>query len=158
MLDIYVDADACPVKEEVYRVARRHKLRVVLVANAWMRTPQDAGIELVVVEGGFDAADDWIVEHAAENDLVITGDIPLAARCLQKGARVLGPTGREFTEDSIGGAMATREIQSHLRQLGTITKGSGAFEKRHRSRFLQVLDVMIEAAMKGKHSRPREAE
>lgn len=153
MVDIYVDADASPVKEEIYRVARRYDLRVILVANARMRTPQEDRIELVVVEGDFDAADDWIVEHVCENDLVITGDIPLAARCLPKGAHVLGPTGREFTEDSIGGAMATREIMSHMRQLGTIAGGPATFDKRDRSRFLQRLDVMIQAALKGERDR-----
>lgn len=155
MVDIYVDADACPVKEEIYRVARRYEIRVVLVANGWMRTPQEDRIELVVVEGAFNAADDWIVEHVTENDLVITADIPLASRCLPKGARVLGPSGREFTEDSIGAALATREIMSHLRQLGTITGGPATFGKQDRSRFLQRLDVLVQTAIRGRSSRPQ---
>jgi uncharacterized protein YaiI (UPF0178 family) len=143
---IFVDADGCPVKEEVYRVARRCGVPVTLVAEAWMRTPEDDGFELVVVKGDFDAADNWIVEHAGEGDVVVTGDIPLADRCLKLGARVLGLRGREFTEDSIGEAMAGRELSSELRELGIQTGGPRPFEKRDRSRFLQKLDEMLHAA------------
>jgi len=150
VLDIFVDADGCPVKQEVYGVAMRYGLKVTVVANSWMRTPQDGRLELVVVEGKFDAADDWIVEHVRENDIVVSGDIPLAARCLDKGALVLGPAGRVFTKDSIGEALATREILSHLRELGTITGGPAPFDKRARSRFLQGLDQMIQAVRNGK--------
>jgi uncharacterized protein len=148
MINIFVDADACPVKEEIGRVAKRHGLRVTLVTNSRMRAPQESHIELVVVDGQFDSADDWIVEHVAKNDIVVSTDIPLAARCLEKGARVLAPTGRVFTEDSIGDALASRAISAHLRELGTITGGPAPFEKRDRSRFLQRLDEVIQAALR----------
>ncbi|UCE03970.1 MAG: YaiI/YqxD family protein [Candidatus Latescibacterota bacterium] len=144
MLEIFVDADGCPVKEEVYRVAKRYALQVTLVANSWMRIPDDKSVQLVVVEGHQDAADDWIVEHVGEKDLVITGDIPLASRCLKQGALVLGLKGRPFTEDNIGGAVATRDLLSQLREAGGRTRGPSAFEKRDRSRFLQSLDEMIQ--------------
>ena len=150
MLDIYIDADGCPVKQEVYGVAMRYGLKVTVVANSRMRMPLEGPIELVVVEGKFDAADDWIVGHVRENDIVVSADIPLAARCLDKGALVLGPSGRVFTKDSIGEALATREILSHLRELGTITRGPAPFDKRARSRFLQRLDQMIQAVRTGK--------
>jgi hypothetical protein len=145
VLDVFIDADGCPVKQEVYRVAQRYGLHVAVVSNSWIRIPMQAGLELVVVEGQFDAADDWIVEHVRENDIVISADIPLAARCLQKGALVLGPRGLPFTEESIGEALASRELLSHLRELGTITGGPAPFEKRDRSRFLQRLDEAIQA-------------
>ncbi len=143
MPTIFVDADGCPVKQEVYRVARRYAVHVTLVANTWMRVPEEAGFELVVVEGDFDAADDWIVEHVGEYDIVVTGDIPLADRCLKLDAKVLGLRGREFTEDSIGEAMASRELSSELRDLGIQTGGPRPFDKRDRSRFLQRLDAML---------------
>ncbi len=146
MPDIFVDADACPVKEEVYRVASRHALRVILVANSWMRTPLADWIKLVVVEGGLDVADDWIAEHVRENDVVVTTDIPLAARCLEKRALVLGPTGRVFTEEMIGEALASRELLSQLREAGVVTGGPAAFQKRDRSRFLQNLEQAIRTA------------
>ncbi len=146
MLKILVDADGCPVKQEVYAVAKRHGLRVIVVSNSRMRVPQEEWLELMVVEGQFDAADDWIVEHADENDIVISADIPLASRCLKKGALVLGPTGHEFTDDNIGEALASREISAYLRQLGTVTGGPAPFDKRARSRFLNRLDAMIQAA------------
>lgn len=146
MLDIFVDADGCPVKQEVYGVAKRYGLKVSVVSNSRMRIPQEDWVELIVVDGQFDAADDWIVEHARENDIVVSGDIPLASRCLKKGALVLGPTGRVFTEDNIGEALASREILSHLRQLGTITGGPAPYSNRDRSRFLQRLDATIQAA------------
>jgi len=145
LLNIFVDGDGCPVKQEVYRVAKRYGLKVTLVSNSRMRSPQEDWLEIVVVDGRFNAADDWIVEHVSENDLVITGDIPLASRCLEKGAQVLATTGRVFTRDSIGEALASRELLSHLRDLGTITGGPAPFEKRDRSRFLQRLDGMIQA-------------
>ncbi len=143
--NIFVDADGCPVKQEVYRVAKRYGLKVTLVSNSRMRTPHEDWLEIVVVDGQFNAADDWIVEHVSKNDIVITGDIPLASRCLEKGAQVLAPTGRVFTRDSIGEALASRELLSHLRDLGTITGGPDPFEKRDRSRFLQRLDETIQA-------------
>ena len=115
MTHIYVDADGCPVKEEIYRVAKRYEVPVTLVANSTMYTPDEAGIELVVVGDGFDEADDWIVEQVNANEIVITADIPLAARCLEKGARVLGPKGRVYTEESFGGARPSREVSAHWR-------------------------------------------
>jgi hypothetical protein len=140
---ILVDADACPVKEEVYRVAARYDLEVILVANSWMRIPEDDRLELVVVDGGFDAADDWIVEHVHEDDIVVSGDILLASRCLKKQALVLGPSGRPFTEDGIGEAVATRELLSQLRAGGMQGGGPAPFEQCDRSRFLQRLDEMV---------------
>ncbi|MBT8461866.1 MAG: YaiI/YqxD family protein [Gemmatimonadetes bacterium] len=145
MLHIYIDADACPVKQEVYRVARRYQLDVTLVANAWMRTPDDPGIELEVVEDSFDAADDWIVDRVETGDIVITADIPLASRCMEKGARAIGSTGRPFTEDNIGEAVATRDLLAVLRGGGEITGGPPPMTKRDRSRFLQTLDEVIQS-------------
>jgi uncharacterized protein len=145
MLHLYIDADACPVKDETYRVAERYGLTVTLVANSWMRTPQHSWIKLVTVaNNNLDAADDWIVEHVESNDIVISGDIPLASRCIKKGAFVLGTKGSEFTEDNIGSALATRELMSDLRESGTITGGPAPFQKKDRSRFLQILDQMIQ--------------
>lgn len=148
MLKIYIDADACPVKNEVFRVAQRYELDVILVSNTWMNTPKSSRIRLQVVDAKFDAADDWIVDHAETDDIVISADIPLAARCLEKGAHVLGPKGREFTKNNIGDIMATREIMSHLRDLGTMTGGPAPFQKKDRSRFLQSLDQMIQAILR----------
>lgn len=145
MLHIFVDADACPVKEEVYRVARRCGLRVTLVANSWMRTPDVSWLALEVVGEGSDAADDWIVERVEAGDIVITADIPLADRCLKKGASVLGTTGKPFTEDSIGGILATRDLLEELRGAGEITGGPPPLDQRARSRFLQELDNTIQA-------------
>lgn len=144
MIKIFVDADGCPVKQEVYRVAKRYGLKVTLVSNSRMRTPQESWVEAVVVEGQFNAADDWIVGQAGADDIVITGDIPLASRCLAKGARVLSPTGRVFSEEGIGDALATRDLLSHLRDLGEITGGPAPFDKKDRSRFLQRLDETIQ--------------
>ena len=148
MSEIFVDADACPVKEEVYRVAQRHGLRVTLVSNSWMRVPREDWVTQVVVDGQFDAADDWLVEHVTEDDIVISGDIPLASRCLAKGSLVLDLRGGAFTQDNIGEALASRELLSHLRQLGTITGGPAPLESRDRSRFLQRLDMAIQAVRK----------
>jgi hypothetical protein len=145
LINIFVDADGCPVKQEIYRVAKRYGIKVTLVSNSRMRAPQEDWLEAVVVEGQFNAADDWIVDHVNEDDIVITGDIPLASRCLTKGARVLAPAGRVFSEEGIGDALATRELLSHLRDLGTITGGPAPFDKRDRSRFLQRLDETIQA-------------
>jgi len=143
LLKIYIDADACPVKSEVFRVAERYELDVTLVSNTWMNTPKSNRIRLQVVDGKFDAADDWIVNHVQTDDIVISADIPLADQCLGKGARVLGPKGRVFTKNNIGDIMATREIMSHLRDLGTMTGGPAPFQQKDRSRFLQSLDQMI---------------
>ncbi len=112
--------------------------------------PQEGLFELVIVKEGFDAADDWIVEHVRENDVAVSSDIPLAARCLEKGARILDPKGRVFTEESIGGALANRELMAHLRELGNITGGPAPFEKRDRSRFLERLDYVIQVALKAR--------
>jgi uncharacterized protein len=149
-MPIYIDADACPVKEEVYRVARRYEIKVFVVANSPIRVPADDLIELVVVRGGFDAADDRIVESLAAGDIVITTDIPLADRCLRGGARVLGPKGYEFTEDAIGEALATRALLDMLRQSGSFGGGPAAFAKADRSRFLAKLDELIHAVRRGK--------
>jgi uncharacterized protein YaiI (UPF0178 family) len=145
MLHIFVDADACAVKEEVYRVARRYELEVTLVANSWMRTPEGSWLKLQVVEEGFDAADDWIVEHVQPDDIVVTADIPLADRCLKEGARVLGPTGKPFTEDNIGGVVATRDLLSELRGAGENLGGPPPLQPRDRSQFLQRLDEIIQS-------------
>jgi uncharacterized protein len=146
--DIFVDADACPVKQEVYRVAKRYGLKVILIANSPMNVPD--GIVLVVVTGRMDAADDWIVNHAAANDIVITGDIPLASRCLKIGARVLDPRGYIFTEATIGSALANRDIMTYLRNTGIETRGPASFTKRDRSLFLQRLDKVIREILEGK--------
>jgi uncharacterized protein len=145
VITLFVDADACPVKAEIYRVASRYGVPVKVVANAFMRIPDAPGLELVVVPGGFDEADDWIVERAGPRDIVVTADIPLAARSLEKGARVLDHKGGVFTEDTIGEALASRELLSQLRQAGAITGGPAPFEPRDRSRFLQRLDETIQA-------------
>ncbi len=150
MFEILVDADGCPVKQEVYRVAKRYGLKVTVVANSQMYIPSEDWLELVVVSDQFDAADDWIVDHATRNDIVVSGDIPLAARCLKKGARVLGPKGHVFTEDSIGDALATRDLMSHLRDIGIMTGGPAPFKKRDRSRFLQGLDSIVQSIRNGK--------
>jgi uncharacterized protein len=150
VLEVYVDADACPVKEEVYRVARRYGIKVFVVANAPIRVPSDDLIELVVVRGGFDAADDRIVEDASAGDIVITSDIPLADRCIRSGARVLSPKGVEFTEDAIGNALATRALLDMLRQSGEFGGGPAPFVKADRSRFLAKLDELIHAVRRGK--------
>ena len=149
MLNVFVDADGCPVKDAVYRVAKRYGLKVFLVANSRMRAPEGAWLEQIVVGGHLDAADDWIVEHVEENDIVITGDIPLASRCIHKGAQVLGLKGHPFTEDNIGGVLATRDLLSQLREQGAKTRGPDPFEKQDRSRFLQRLDAMIHAIRRG---------
>ena len=145
MLHIFVDADACPVKPEVYRVASRYHLEVTLVANSRMRFPDEPGIALVVVKGGVDAADDWIAEHVGLHDIVITADIPLASRCLKGGAWALGPTGKLFTERNIGQAVATRDLLTELRGAGEVTGGPPPLAERDRSRFLQELDGVIQS-------------
>jgi uncharacterized protein YaiI (UPF0178 family) len=145
MLTIFIDADACPVKDEVYRVARRYGVRVAVVANAPLRTPPDPLVELVV-RPGFGTADDWIAEQAGPIDVVVTADIPLAARCLAKGARVLDAKGRPFTENDIGGALAMRELMNDLRQSGSVTGGPAPMAPKDRSRFLSKLDEAVNAA------------
>ena len=142
---IVVDADACPVKAEVYRVAERYALEVTLVAASWMRVPVDERVRLEVVDAGFDAADDWIAERVGPASIVITADIPLAARCLARGAYVLGPTGSPFTEANIGDVLATRDLLATLRGAGEVTGGPPPFDARDRSRFLQALDQAVHA-------------
>lgn len=145
LVEIYVDADACPVKEEINRVAQRYQLNVTYVANASMRLPESERAKLIVVEGKFDEADHWIVEHVTPNDIVVTGDIPLAYRCIQKGAKVLGSTGHAFTEENIGHLLATRDLMAELRGAGTLTEGGPPlFQKQDRSRFLHKLDQIIQ--------------
>jgi hypothetical protein len=140
---IFVDADACPVKAEVYRVAERHGLTVHVVANSPIAVPREAFIQRVVVASGPDAADDWIAERAARGDIVITADVPLAARCVKTGASVIAPYGKPFTDASIGMALATRDLMEQLRSSGEITGGPKPFSPRDRSAFLQELDRTI---------------
>lgn len=144
-MKIFIDGDGCPVKSEVYKVAARYDLHVTVVANKPMNIPLSPKIEMVVVPGSFDAADDWIAERVIENDIVVTADIPLADKCIKKGARVLGTKGEEFTADSIGDAMATRELLNTLRQSGQNLGGPSPFDKRDRSRFLERLDQIIQS-------------
>lgn len=142
MKTIYIDADGCTVKDEVYRVAARYEWSVVVVANHYLQTPRSALVSCLVVSQGADVADDAIVERAGGGDIVITSDIPLAARALANGARVLGQKGREFTDDSIGEALASRELSQHLREMGVMTGGPAPMAKKDRSRFLGKLDEL----------------
>lgn len=144
-MHIYVDADACPVKHEVYRVAKRYSLNVTLVANGWMRFPNEPRIALEVVSGALDAADDWIVGQVGPHDIVVTADIPLASRCLKKGARAISPAGKTFTEDNIGQTVAMRDLLSELRDAGMVTGGPPPLNQRDRSLFLQQLDDAIQS-------------
>ncbi len=146
---IYVDADACPVKQETAKVAERHGLPVVFVANAWFAVPRGPRLRMKVVTGAFDAADDWIVEQVVKDDVVITADIPLASRCLAKGAHVLGPSGKPFTPDSIGNALAMRELMSELRAYG-VGGGPPPFGPKDRSRFLEALETVLRRAKQGR--------
>lgn len=143
-LAIYVDADACPVKDEVYKVAGRNRLNVFVVANSFINVPREPWIERVIVSTGFDAADDWIAERVSRGAIVITSDIPLADRCIKAGADVIGPTGKPFTEASIGMALATRDMMEDLRAMGTTGGGPKPFSARDRSAFLQALDVAVQ--------------
>lgn len=143
MTVLYVDADACPVKDEVYRVAARYGLQVFVVCNSWIRVPQDPRIGLVVVDAGPDVADDWIAERAGPGDIVVTADIPLADRSLKAGAQVLHSNGKPFTADGIGSALASRAIGEHLRSMGEVTRGPKPFGPADRSRFLQALDQAV---------------
>jgi uncharacterized protein YaiI (UPF0178 family) len=145
---IYVDADACPVKAEVEKVAARHGLVVTFVSNGGLRPSRDPMIRNVVVSKGADAADDWIVENATANDIVITADIPLAARTVALGAHVLGPTGRPFTPETIGMAVAMRDLKQHLRETGESKGYNAGFSGADRSRFLGALDQIVRRALK----------
>ncbi|MCI3133770.1 YaiI/YqxD family protein [Phenylobacterium aquaticum] len=142
-MEIFIDADACPVKDEVYKVAQRYGLKTWVVSNAFMMIPTSPMIVRVIVDAGPDVADDWIAERAMEGDVVITNDIPLADRALKNGAHVLAGTGKPFTPDSIGSALAHRAIMEQLRSTGEVTGGPKPFDRKDRSRFLQALDEVI---------------
>ncbi len=150
MTEIYIDADACPVREEAYRVAARYGLTVHVVSNGSrpIRPVPNPAVRMVIVGEGADAADDWIAEHISPTDVCVTADIPLASRCLAKDARAVAHNGRVWTKDNIGSALAGREIGRHLREMGVMTGGSAAFAKQDRSRFLVALDTAVTAAMR----------
>ena len=148
MTEIFIDADACPVKDEVYALAARLGLSVIVVSNQRIQVPREMGIEMVVVEEGPDVADDWIAEEIRKGDIVITADIPLAARCLEVGAHALGTHGREFTLDSIGGALATRDIKASIRETGIQTAGPPPITSADRSRFSNALDRITQRALR----------
>jgi len=145
MIQIYVDADGCPVKDEIYKVASRYKIKVSVVANKPLTLPPDPLIEMIVVAKDFDAVDDWIVENITSKDIAVTADILLAERCVKKGARALGPKGNEFTEDNIGTAVANRELMQNLRYMGEMRGGPAPMKKEDRSLFLRQLDQIIQA-------------
>jgi uncharacterized protein len=156
LTDIYVDGDACPVREEVYRVATRLGLKVFVVSNFSrpIRPPGLANVQLVMVGEAADAADDWIADHVAAHDVCITADIPLAARCLSKGARALAPNGKVWTEGNIGNALAGREVSRHLRELGVATRGPAPMSRQDRSRFLSALDTAAQQALRAAAAEP----
>jgi uncharacterized protein YaiI (UPF0178 family) len=141
---IFIDADACPVKDEVYKVAARYGLKTFVVSNSFMMVPRSTMIEQVVVNAGPDIADDWIAERIAPGDIAVTNDIPLAERVLQAGGAAITPTGRPFTKDSIGSAIAQRALMEQLRSTGEFTGGPKAFDRNDRSRFLQALDQAVQ--------------
>lgn len=143
-MKIYVDGDACPVKQEVVKVAERHKISVYMVANEWLRIGMHPLVESVVVSEGADAADDWIADHVEAKDIVITNDIPLASRCLKAGSSVLGAKGKPFDAHNIGMALAMRDLKSELRETGQIKEGGPAFSKQDRSNFLNALETVIQ--------------
>lgn len=146
MTRLFIDGDACPVKDEVFKVAERYGLPVVVVGNSWLRLPDNPLFSMVMAPQGADAADDKIVEMIEPGDICVTNDIPLGSRCLIKGAMAIRPTGKPFTEASIGDALATRELMSALRETGAITGGPAPFNKQDRSRFLSALDTMVHQA------------
>ena len=150
MTDIYVDGDACPVREEIYRVAARLKVKVFVVSNGSrpIRPPGMSSVSMVLVDNSADAVDNWIAERVATTDVCVTSDIPLASRCLKKGARVVSPTGKHWTQANIGNALAGREIARHLRELGANTRGPVPLTKRDRSQFLGALDTALQAALR----------
>ena len=150
MTDIYVDGDACPVREEIYRVAARLKVNVFVVSNGSrpIRPPGTSNVRMVLVDNSADAVDNWIAERVATTDVCVTSDIPLASRCLKKGARVVSPTGKHWTQANIGNALAGRKIARYLRELGENTRGSAPLTKRDRSRFLSALDTALQAALR----------
>lgn len=142
-ITLYIDADACPVKDEAYKVADRYGIKVFVVANSYMNVPRSPMIERVVVEGGLDVADDWIAERAGAGDIVITADVPLASRCVKAGSKAITPKGKLFDEATIGMALATRNLMDDLRSAGEITGGPKPFSRRGRSAFLQALDLAV---------------
>ena len=148
MIEIFVDGDGCPVKDETYVVATRYGVPVALVANSRLSVPEGFGVEMVLVDRGPDAADDWIVEKVRPGDVVVTADIPLAARCLEAGARVLGTNGRIFSEDSIGNLLATRGLKEHLREAGVMSSGPPPMSEKDRSRFLAKLDELVQIGLR----------
>jgi uncharacterized protein YaiI (UPF0178 family) len=145
VIQIFIDADGSPVKDEVYKVAGRYKIKVYVVANKYLKVPMDPLIEMSVAPSGFDAVDDWIVERITNKDIVVTADILLAERCIKKGARALGNSGHEFTEDNIGSAVSNRELMQNLRHMGEVKGGPPPMDKTARSRFLGKLDQIIQA-------------
>lgn len=147
MTDVYIDADACPVKQEVYKATKKYGLKVFVVSNSFMKTPLEDRISFVLVKDGPDEADNWIAEHAGKDDIVITADIPLADRCLKKGARVLDPRGREFTEQSIGEKLAMRDLMEQIRMGGEITGGPPPFDQKARSEFTSKLHQVIQGIL-----------
>jgi len=147
-MEIFIDADACPVKDEVYRVARRHRIKVHVVANSFIFVPADPLVARVVVEAGPDAADDWIAKHARAGDIVITADIPLAERALNADCAAITPGGRRFTHDSIGAAIASRAVAEQIRSTGGLAGGPKPFQRADRSRFLQALDETVHAELR----------
>ncbi len=148
MVEIYIDADACPVKDETLRVAERHGLKTYMVSDGGIRPSPHQNVELVIVTQGADAADDWIAEHISEADICITNDIPLAGRCLEVGAMAIKPNGEAFTENSIGMALANRALMQNLRESGEITGGPRPFSKADRSQFLNQLETLVQAALR----------
>ena len=147
---IFIDADACPVKDETYKVAGRYGLKTFVVSNSFMMIPTSSLIERVIVDAGPDVADDWIAEHCSVGDIVVTNDIPLADRCLKAGAAAIRPDGRLFTVDSIGAALAHRAIMEHIRSTGEITGGPKPFDRNARSAFLQTLDQEVNKAKRAR--------
>ena len=148
-MQIFIDADACPVKDEALKVAERHGLEIHYVSNSWMRLPESPLAHRVVVQEGPDAADDWIADTIAAGDIVVTQDIPLAGRCLKKGAKAIGNTGKPFTDASIGMALAMRDLSQHLRETGESRGFNSAFTKQDRSRFLEALEQAVQAGKRG---------
>ncbi len=153
MVRIFIDGDGCPVKDEVYRVAARCELSVMLVANSMLHVPEDLDVKMVLVDQGPDVADDWIAGNVGPGDIVVTADIPLAARCLEAGARVLGTHGRPFSEDSIGDQLATRELKANLREGGVMSGGPQPMSDKDRSRFLSKLDEFVQRSLREHPSR-----
>ena len=147
---IFIDADACPVKDEIYKVAARYGLKTFVVSNAFIQIPRSPLIERMIVDAGPDIADDWIAERAVAGDIVVTNDIPLAGRVLENDAAAIAPNGRPFTRDSIGSALAQRAIMEHIRSTGEITGGPKPFAAADRSKFLQALDEAIQKIRRGK--------